>query len=239
LATLMEGYWGMGSTVASHGVQRDFGVNGGPGGGGPSKPPGDKEDEMLEGPLGRRIESNLARLLNQAEQLLERDRMMVFAVAHALAVYKTMSGEDVAAIMEGTSGPLVDGRLYHTEQFATAAEAYHERALAAHRDHSAIDMPLPFQPVRPKPALVAAPVGAGSNGGGNGTVGNGNGNGAPPPMFIPPLPPSGTPYTPPGALYPPDAGPPPSPPAGNGDGGGNGNGDGDASGDGGGLPPLS
>jgi ATP-dependent Zn protease len=227
LAIRMEGYWGMGSTVASHGVQRELGVQGGP-----SKKPGDKEDEMLEGPLGSRIERNLTRLLQEAKALLTRDRMMVFAVTHALVAHKSISGEDVTAIMEGTSGPLVDGRLYHTEQFAAAAEAYHKRAVVAHNDHVPIDMALPFSPVR-QPALVGAPVGAAGNGtnggpgGGNGT--GGNGNGAPPPMFIPPLPPSGTPYTPPGALY------PPHPPEA---GGGNG-GDGGENGDGGGLPPLS
>ena len=56
---------------------------------------------------------------------------------------KTVSGDDVAAVIEGTVGPSVDGRPYHDEPFARIAEGYHERALAAHQAHSTIEAPLP------------------------------------------------------------------------------------------------
>src|SRR4029450_2670998 len=52
VAMMMEGYWGMGSTVASHGVTHKVGIGGGgkPGGG------EDKEGkDFLEGSLGARI----------------------------------------------------------------------------------------------------------------------------------------------------------------------------------------
>ncbi len=62
IATFMEGYWGMGSTVASHAATQRVGVGGGgrPGGG------DDKEErELLKGSLGERIEENLAELLEE------------------------------------------------------------------------------------------------------------------------------------------------------------------------------
>ena len=64
-------------------------------------------------------------------------------MAHALETHRTVSGEDVAAIIEGTVGPFVDGRPYHDEPFARIAEGYHDRALAAHKTHAAIEAPLP------------------------------------------------------------------------------------------------
>jgi ATP-dependent Zn protease len=140
VATLMEGYWGMGSTVASHGVTHKVGIGGGgkPGGGDEKE-----EKDLLEGNLGARIEDKLGELLVRTQTLLRENRLEVLAVAHALETHKTVSGEDVAAIIEGTVGPSVDGRPYHDEPFARIAEGYHERALAAHRDHSPIEAPLP------------------------------------------------------------------------------------------------
>src|SRR2546428_2220157 len=52
IATQMEGYWGMGSTVASHGVTHEVGI----GGGGKPGAGERKEQELLEGSLGYRIE---------------------------------------------------------------------------------------------------------------------------------------------------------------------------------------
>ncbi|MEM9566127.1 MAG: AAA family ATPase, partial [Actinomycetota bacterium] len=68
IAALMEGYWGMGSTVTSHAVSRGLQI----GGGGMPRPgeDDDRERDPLDGPLGARIENNLARLLDEAEQLL-------------------------------------------------------------------------------------------------------------------------------------------------------------------------
>jgi ATP-dependent Zn protease len=140
IATLMEGYWGMGSTVASHAITQKVGVGGGgrPGGGDEKE-----ERELLKGSLGERIEENLAELLRQAERLLTEHRLEVLAVAHALETHKTLAGEDVVAVIEGRQGSIVDGRPYKTEAFAEQAEAYHAMAVSAHRDHASVEIPLP------------------------------------------------------------------------------------------------
>jgi hypothetical protein len=64
-------------------------------------------------------------------------------VAHALETHRTVSGEDVVAVIEGTRGPFVDGRMYHAPDFEQIAEAYHARALEAHKAHAQIQSPLP------------------------------------------------------------------------------------------------
>ena len=128
IATLMEGYWGMGSTVAHHGVTQRVGIGGG---GKPGDDDKKQKQELLKGSLGERIEEKLGELLTRAEQLLGDDRRAVLAVAHALETNKTLTGEDIEAIIEGVPGPLVDGQVYATPEFAEVAERYH--ALGARR----------------------------------------------------------------------------------------------------------
>jgi ATP-dependent Zn protease len=144
LATYMEGFWGMGETVASHGVTHRVGVGGG---GKPGTPEPGKEGERnwLQGSLGNRIEGKLGELLTRAETLLSDNRLEVLAVAHALETNKTVTGEDVEAIIEGRRGPLIDGRMYHEPEFAELAERYHRDAVVAHVDHArpALALPLP------------------------------------------------------------------------------------------------
>ncbi len=139
IATLMEGYWGMGSTVASHGVTHEVGIGGG------GKPGGDKkkDKDLLETDLGERIEEKLEQMLRRTEELLEESRGAVLAVAHALETYKTVTGEDIEAILEGRQGPLIDGRPYATEAFSRTAEAYHMEVLSAHKQHEKVRVPLP------------------------------------------------------------------------------------------------
>ena len=139
IATLMEGYWGMGSTVAHHGVTQRVGI----GGGGKSGDDDKKKQELLKGSLGERIEEKLAELLARAEQLLADDRRAVLAVAHALEANKTLTGDDIEAIIEGVPGALVDGQAYATREFAEVAERYHALALAAHKGHGRVEIPLP------------------------------------------------------------------------------------------------
>jgi cell division protease FtsH len=136
----MEGYWGMGSTVASHAVTHRAGIPGGSGG----KEGEERDQELLKhAALGARIERKLAELLARTEQLLAENRREVFAVAHALETHRTITGEDVTAIIEGTQGPLLDGRPYHTNEFLEAAEAYHEMVVTAHQQHAKVEAPLP------------------------------------------------------------------------------------------------
>ncbi|MFP5318966.1 MAG: AAA family ATPase [Acidimicrobiia bacterium] len=145
VAADMEGYWGMGSTIAFHDVigrsgrSDDMRRQAGRG----------SESDLLLRTLGQRIERKLEELLAAAEQILRENRTQVLAVAHALEAHKTVTGEDIEAIIDGRAGPLVDGRVYATPEFAAAAEAYHAQALAAHKGHGIIDVPLPLFHTRP------------------------------------------------------------------------------------------
>jgi ATP-dependent Zn protease len=140
VATYMEGFWGMGSTVASHGVTHRIGVGGG------GKPPSEEEQEkdlLKDAALGQRIEENLARLLAETEELIKANRHEILALAHALEQHKTLSGEDVVAVIDGTEGTVVDGRMYHDDSARELLERYHEVAMRAHQQNAAVEARLP------------------------------------------------------------------------------------------------
>jgi ATP-dependent Zn protease len=140
VASFMEGHWGMGSTVSSHASNRRFEV-GAPGGG---KPRDAKDDsQALRIALADRIEDNLAGLLTKSEEILRDNRSKILSLAHALEAHKTISGEDVIAVMEGGVGPLVDGRPYQNPENIAAIERYHESAVQAHLGHKKPDVALP------------------------------------------------------------------------------------------------
>jgi ATP-dependent Zn protease len=150
VAALMEGYWGMGSTVTSHAVSRGLQI-----GGGSMPRPGDDDErdrDPLDGPLGDRVEKNLIRLLEEAEELLRQNWFQVLALAHALETHKTLAGEDVEAVIEAAEGPIVDGRIYNTQEMRDELAAYHELAAAAHRQHSHVEASLPSIRL-PQPAV--------------------------------------------------------------------------------------
>jgi ATP-dependent Zn protease len=140
LATFMEGYWGMGQTISSHGVTHRVGVGGG---GRPGKPEEEKERDLLKAGLGGRIEDKLQVLFTRTEQLVTENRVQVLAVTHALETHKTLTGEDIEAVIEGVQGPLIDGRDYGTAEFAEVAEAYHAAVVTAHAEHGKVSVPLP------------------------------------------------------------------------------------------------
>ena len=140
IASFMEGHWGMGSTVSSHASNRRFEV--GAPGGGSGKPQGE-ETKAVKGMLGDRIEHNLANLLEKAEGILQENRVNVLSLAHALEVHKTLSGEDVTAVMTGGIGPLVDGRPYQDPANIEQIELYHQAAVRAHQGHMRPDVALP------------------------------------------------------------------------------------------------
>jgi cell division protease FtsH len=157
VATLMEGYWGMGRTVASHGVTHKVGIGGGGRPGGPE----DDQRDLLKGNIGERVESNLTELLERAEALLREHRAQVLVLAHALETHKTIAGEDVIAVLDGTPGPLIDGSAYHEPGFLAELEAYHGAVEGAHDRHEKVSMPLPkTNGQTPEPE----PVDVGSNG---------------------------------------------------------------------------
>lgn len=139
LATFMEGNWGMGATVSSYATARRLGT-GAPGGSG-------GEPEGIE-VLGRmrlvdRVEESLGALLERAVDILHDNRSAVLAVAHALETHKTLSGDDIEAVIDGRHGTTVDGSVYTDPAFLTKLEEYHSAAAGAHQQHGAVTVVLP------------------------------------------------------------------------------------------------
>ncbi|WIM98522.1 AAA family ATPase [Actinoplanes oblitus] len=171
VATNMEGVWGMGSTVSSYAASTRLGT-GTPGG----PPKGERNDLSARRALADRIEDSLGEMLERAVAILKENRRQVLALAHALETHKTLTGEDVVAVLEGRPGPLVDGSVYADDQFLAEVESYHRAALAAHRGHGRLTVALPARHV-PEPVVleVAADVPAG-NGNGAATGGTPSGH---------------------------------------------------------------
>ena len=138
IASFMEGHWGMGSTISSHASNRRYEV--GAPGGNRGKDDGTKDLRMA---LGDRIENNLASLLARAEEILNENKFKVLALAHALETHKTISGDDVIAVMNGEKGPVVDGRPYSIQANLDAIWNYHLAAVVAHKKHQRPDLSIP------------------------------------------------------------------------------------------------
>ncbi|MFY9932417.1 MAG: AAA family ATPase [Streptosporangiaceae bacterium] len=158
VASFMEGFWGMGTTVSSYSTAKRLEV-GSPGGGrGGTLKKGQDAEAIARRALADRIEDNLTTLLDRVAEILVENRKHVLALAHALETHKTLSGEDVVAVLEHTQGPLVDGRPYADEEFMASLDAYHQSAARAHREHSAegLSMPSPAPAPPPWAASVVA-----------------------------------------------------------------------------------
>jgi ATP-dependent Zn protease len=138
VALLMEGYWGMGSTLASHAVAN-------PGGGRPGVPNDDPGKGMTHQPLGERVERNLEELMDKVIAMLETDREGILCLAHALESHKTIPGEDVAAVLERRPGSMVDGSQYADAVFVRAIVSYHEEMVAAHQRGINREIPVPVR----------------------------------------------------------------------------------------------
>ena len=145
IASLMEGHWGMGSTISSHASNRRFEV-GSPGGGKGGGKGRDENERELRRALSDRIEDNLTQLLEKAEKLLQDNRREIMALAHALETHKTLPGEDVAAVIEGELGTIADGRPYLDDEFMKEIDRYHKACVEAHREHRTPDIALPEFP---------------------------------------------------------------------------------------------
>ncbi len=155
IALAMEGLWGMGGQYGSYGVTRA------PQGAHPVADGNDRN--VLETALGRRAEAQLASLAERTRTLLAEHRANVLSVSHALELHKTISGQDVTAIIQGGQGPLVDGRPYKTPEFAATLESYHQQVLAAHHGSDGSDgglpLPVPAQgPVELDPVTAMKPL---------------------------------------------------------------------------------
>lgn len=138
IAGLMEGYWGMGSTVSSYASSRRMEL------GAPGGAKGRDPKEEMRRALSDRIEDNLGALLARAESLLMENRKHILAVAHALETYKTLSGNDVHAVIEGRTGDVINGAVYFEPTNLAKLEEYHQSALQAHKEHRKPDLPLPI-----------------------------------------------------------------------------------------------
>jgi ATP-dependent Zn protease len=144
LAMLMEGMFAMGDTIASRAVT--LGALKG------AQPIEDGTDrQLLDSEFGQRVEANLRALHDRVWLLLDEHRIDVLAVAHALEVHRTITGDDVRAILDGREGALVDGRAYHDPLFRQRLTDYHASAVQARVEHSDVSEALPEAPVMALP----------------------------------------------------------------------------------------
>jgi cell division protease FtsH len=144
----MEGLWGMGGQYGSYAATRAPQD---------AHPVVDGNDRnVLETAFGQRAEERLAALADRTGALLAEHRASVLAVGHALEVHKTISGQDVVAIISGEEGPVVDGRPYRQPGFAAQIEAYHELAVSAHTGDRRLPLPVPLPAKSPELSRLPA-----------------------------------------------------------------------------------
>ena len=115
---------------------------------------------LFDSAFGHSVEEKLAELYESTWTLLEENRSEVLALAHALETVKTITGDDVEAIIEGTRGPTVDGRPYRDPSFLQMLHRYHEAVLRAHKEHAGVESRIPV-PVPPPPVEVSSVDGSG------------------------------------------------------------------------------
>lgn len=136
ILTSMQGFAGMNGTVTSLGGAQVIGPH--------------QQNQFAD-----RVEGRLQNLLDRAALMLEENRWLVMAIAHALEQHRTITGEDVDAIFKGRPGPTLDGTVYHSNEFLQFYGAYHDAALEAHRTQARLEMPLPVFQLA---AAAAGPV---------------------------------------------------------------------------------
>ena len=78
---------------------------------------------MFDSQFGHSVEEKLGDLYERTWDLLQEHRGEVLALGHALETEKTITGDDVAAIIEGTVGPTVDGQAVPRSGVPTDARA--------------------------------------------------------------------------------------------------------------------
>ena len=149
LVTQMHAYYAMGDGIASRSI--NLAVMRG------AQPLETGEDRHLyDTEFGKGVEGGLQELYDRTWGILEENRAEVLTVAHALETQKTITGEDVAAVIDGTKGSLIDGRPYHDAFFRNQLERYHEAVVRAHAEHAGVEVripvPLPPPPVGALPA---------------------------------------------------------------------------------------
>ncbi len=141
LSALMEGRWGMGDTLLHQQAVADLGI--GQWSSQRSRP-GDPDRQGLRSGPGDRVERRLEELYREVAGIIESNRSNILAVAHALETTKTLTGEDILAIIEHSEGPLVDGRVYGDGGLMPQIEAYHEAVARAHREQGSAPSTVPL-----------------------------------------------------------------------------------------------
>ena len=154
VVTQMHAYAAMGPTIAARSV-----TLGAMRGAQPAETGADRQ--LYDTEFGKGVEASLQELYDRTWRLLEENRAEVLTLAHALETHKTIAGEDVAAVIEGTEGPIVDGRPYTDAFFRDQLEAYHEAVLRAHAEHAGVEAPVPV-PLPPPPPLTTTGDGNGA-----------------------------------------------------------------------------
>jgi len=143
----MEGRWGMGGQYGSFSATLA---------GQEAHPILDGTDRnVLETALGGRAEARLAMLADRTSAMLTENRVSVLAIGHALEAHRTISGQDITAIMNREQGPVVDGRPYADPEFIGELEAYHLSASSIHGSERSLPLPVPHRHVTPE--LTAIP----------------------------------------------------------------------------------
>ena len=74
---------------------------------------------------------------------MRENRVKVLSLAHVLEIHKTISGDDVIAVMTGTKGPLVNGEPYSRAENLSKIEEYHLAAVVAHKLHQRPSVTIP------------------------------------------------------------------------------------------------
>ncbi len=151
IALRMEGFWGMGSTLGSRNANfasmrgleaLEDGV----------------DRQVLDTALGGRVEERLQELYGRVQAILADNRFEILSVAHALEAHKSITGDDIKAVMEGVKGPIVDGRPYHEGDFRQALETYHVQAVTAQKNKTGKELSLPVAEGEPDIDLRGSPV---------------------------------------------------------------------------------
>jgi hypothetical protein len=142
----MEGRWGMGGQYGSFSATLA---------GQGAHPILDGTDRnVLETALGKRAEARLATLAERTGAMLTEHRISVLAIGHALETHRTISGQDITAIMNREQGPVVDGRPYADPGFIAELEAYHLSAKSIHGRERSLPLPVPIRHAAPELTVI-------------------------------------------------------------------------------------
>ncbi len=145
IATQALAYYAMGDTIASRSVSLAALR------GAQSVETG-ADRALFDSQFGKAVDAKLRELYDRTWELLQQNRDEVLAVGHALEMNKTLTGDDIEAIMEGRMGPNVDGRPYRDPGFVQMLHNYHAAVVRAHQDHARVASRIPV-PLPPSPSL--------------------------------------------------------------------------------------